>query len=507
MIGIDGAAWPLVEGWSEAGHLPSLAAMIDGGTRGRLRTPDGFNDNAVWASFSTARRPERHGWLHYHRVRPGAYDSERVHRDSIDGVPFWQTLSDQGRTVTVVDVPKAPRGRGLRGVELVDWLPHGPDSTVPLSDPPELADQVVAAPGPAHPDECLRNGRTGDELAHWLDERVAMVTRQGDLFVEQLEARAADLFLGVFGASHCVGHQCWHLHDPGHPDHDPAMAARLGDPLLRIYQAIDREIGRMADHAPEDATFVVFACLGMGPNYGAGGAIDEILAALDPVGTAATSKVETGLRQAWRRRVPLSVRRAMPTKWHRAAKRNEGAQRRRRTWFPIDTGARSSGIRINLAGRERAGIVAPGAEYEATVDLLERELTALVDADTGARLVRGIEPTAAVHEGPYAANLPDLFVHWEPAPGPARAIRSERVGVIEQGPPDRTGHHHAHGFFVASGPGVAADRIADDARVVDLAPTVAARLGTELADVDGQVIPALAPAGRRGALARGAGAP
>jgi hypothetical protein len=102
----------------------------------------------MWAAFATARRPERHGWLHYHRIRPGGYELERRHRDCIDGVPFWQRVSDAGGTVTVLDVPKAPLGRDLRGAELTDWSTHGADSATPLSAPPALVDEVRTRHGP-----------------------------------------------------------------------------------------------------------------------------------------------------------------------------------------------------------------------------------------------------------------------------------------------------------------------------------------------------------------------
>lgn len=495
MVGIDGASWPLLERWAADGHLPALAGLIERGTRGRLRTPDGFNDNAVWASFATSLRPERHGWLHYNRVIPGGYDTERVTREIIDGPPFWQAVSDAGHTVTVIDVPKAPRGHDLHGVELVDWLSHGTDSPVPLSEPPGLVERVVAAHGPGHPRECLAYGRSGDELVDWVAERDDMTRRKGDLLVEQLTARDADLFIGVFNASHCVGHQCWHLHDPGHPDHDPALAARTADPLLQCYRAIDGELARLLELIADDATVIAFAGLGMGPHFGGGGALDRVLLRLDPAtpSTALTPAGATG--QTWRRLVPLPLRRAMPSAWHRAAKKREGILRSRRSYFFIDTGARSSGIRINLAGREAEGRVTPGDDYEAVLADLEAALSELVDDETGVPVVGHVERTAEHHEGPHAGELPDLLVHWAPAPGPTRAVRSERVGVVPADPPDRTGHHHAHGFFVATGPGLAAGRMAADARVVDLAATVAARLGVDLGDVDGTVIPELARGG------------
>jgi predicted AlkP superfamily phosphohydrolase/phosphomutase len=488
MIGLDGVAWPLLEGWAADGRLPALQGLIEGGVQGRLHTAEGFNDNAVWAAFATARRPERHGWLHYHRIRPGGYELERRHRDHIDGVSFWQQVSDAGRTVTVLDVPKSPLGHGLRGIELTDWLTHGADIPTPVSHPPGLADEVMARHGPHHGSECLSYGRRGEDLAGWIDERLAMTARKGDLTLEQLQAREADLVVVGFSAGHCIGHQCWHVHDPDHVDHEPQEAAQLGDPVLAAYRALDHEVGRIVDTVGEDATVVAFAGLGMGTNYSATGVLDRLLLRTDPRMATGPGPASDRALSLWRRSIPLGIRKAMPRAWHDSAARHAARQRARRSYFPVDTGHRSGGIRLNLVGREEEGVVAD-TDAEAVGAELETVLHDLVDADTGEPIVAKVERTAQTRSGPYVGDLPDLVVHWTVRRGPPAAVRSSRFGVIPADPPDRTGHHHAHGFFVARGPGLPAGVTAGDAEIVDLGPTVADRLGVELQAVDGRIIP------------------
>ena len=495
MIGLDGAEWPLVERWAAAGELPTLARLMRDGTRGRLRTPEGFNDNAVWASFATGRQPERHGWWHFNEIREGGYDVERTTRDHIDGRAFWEHLSDAGRTVTVLDAPKSPVGRGLRGVQLVDWLTHGQDSPVPLSDPPGFADEVVAAYGSPHPRRCLDIDRPARELPNWLDDRIDMARRKGDLSVDQLGARDADLVVTVLGESHCVGHQCWHLHDPAHPYHDPALVSRVGDPLLAIHRELDDQVARIVEAAGPEATIVVFACLGMGPNDSASGALDAVLARLDRWTPSADLSARARGMSLWHRLVPPAVRRRIPRWWQRVgrayATRLAAAMRRQRSYFPIDCGSGAGGVRLNVVGREEAGVIEPGA-YERTLADVEAALGELVDTETGESVVAGIERPAETRDGPYVHRFPDLMVHWSPGTVPVRAVRSPRVGTVEATPLGRTGDHRRNGFFVAAGPGVGKGMVAPDADIVDLAPTISDMLGAELTDVDGHPIPALA---------------
>ncbi len=490
MLGLDGAAWPLIDTWATAGELPVLAALRAQGTLARIRCPEAYNDNAIWASFSTGRDPVNHGWMQYNRVRPGGHDVERVYRDSIDGTAFWQVASDAGRTVTVLDVPKSPRGRDLNGVELVDWLVHGADSSEPLSEPPGFVDEVVAAHGAGHPKVCLAYGRTGDELAAWLEARVDMVRRKGDLLVEQLAARSADLVVGVFNSTHCSGHQCWHLHDRDHPDFDPVMAERVGDPMLAVYRAVDREIGRVLDAAGPDATVIVFACLGMTTNFSGVGILEPALLGLDPRRPRTTLTPHGTTASAWRRLVPLRLRRAMPAAWHAAARQRGADLRARRSYWMVDCGGRTSGVRVNLAGREDGGVV-PREDHAALLADLEAALGELVDADDGTPLVRAIERPQETHSGTYVGDLPDLFVHWTPRRNPVRAARSERLGEVVSAPPDRTGHHHAHGFALARGDGITAAATAPDVSITDLAPSILTRLGVPPPPADGHPIPAL----------------
>ena len=140
LIGLDGTDDLLVRELLDAGELPALAALRERGRWGGLRATRGSSDTASWASFSTCWTPDRHGWVSVRRVDPDSYEMVRIHREHMDGVPFWQRISDAGHTVTVLDVPKSPVGRDLRGVELVDWFVHTPDRPdATFSEPPEFA--------------------------------------------------------------------------------------------------------------------------------------------------------------------------------------------------------------------------------------------------------------------------------------------------------------------------------------------------------------------------------
>ena len=113
------------------------------------------------------------------------------------------------------------------------------------------------------------------------------------------------------------------------------------------------------------------------------------------------------MRWAWRR---------TPTAWRTAL---DGVTKRAvdRTWPPFDPNAKCfavnngevyGAVRVNLAGREPSGRVAPGRDYEDFCRKLGDDLLALVNADSGAPAVRRVLRTAEIYEGPRLAALPDV---------------------------------------------------------------------------------------------------
>ncbi len=62
----------------------------------------------------------------------------------------------------------------------------------------------------------------------------------------------------VFTQTDRAAHCFFRLRDKGHPAHDPALAARLGDPLGDVYRRMDRIVGEVAATlSPEDLLLVV----------------------------------------------------------------------------------------------------------------------------------------------------------------------------------------------------------------------------------------------------------
>ena len=139
-------------------------------------------------------------------------------------------------------------------------------------------------------------------------------------------------------------------------------------------------------------------------------------------------------------------------------------------------------IRVNLRGREAAGIV-DRADYAATCDELEDVLRDCRDPRTGEPVVDHIERPGNADPFALGSEDADLTVAWR---DPACAFVHPELGLVGPAPFRRTGGHTGpFGFAYASGEGI---EIGDGGirSAFDVSPTIAALLDeTPLADVDG----------------------
>jgi predicted AlkP superfamily phosphohydrolase/phosphomutase len=134
-------------------------------------------------------------------------------------------------------------------------------------------------------------------------------------------------------------------------------------------------------------------------------------------------------------------------------------------------------VRINLRGREAAGIVAP-EDYGRVCDEIEGLLGRVRDARTGQPMVANImrSRTSAVDTDP---NLPDadLLVQWTARPVDVVDTPCGRIGPL---PFQRSGSHGERGFVLAKGPGIPPASAGEEGHALDLAPTILSLLGATI---------------------------
>ncbi len=509
VIGLDAAEPELLIKWAKDGNLPTFATLFERALWGRVDNDAANVAGTVWQSFHSGVWPGRHGF--YDGTKH--FDSE-TYEDSVEfsgrgQVPqemIWETLSRNQSRVAVIDSPEAFFPEEVNGILLDGWGSHDRNRAGGRSSdfhawPRELRNEILAKYGedPLGIFEAACDAmkpRNNKELIWLRDSIIQRIRTKARLSLDILNREAWSYFQTTFHGAHCIGHQCYHFHDPKHPRHDPEAARVLGDPILDVFQALDTGLKDLLDGVEEDATVLVYASHGMGPNYTATGPIlEKILLRLE--GLEAPERAERvirAVRNLWRG-LPAPVRRMVI---NLRARRLEARLQRRiqpdkaqRRFFQQHVNGATGGIRFNVEGREAHGIVKRGAEYDALCESLTNDLLGFVNDETGEPLVANIFRASEIYKGPYVERMPDLMVVWNRS-APITRVRSEKIGLIsDPNPSMRSGDHTPQGLFFALGPGIEPGET-KPVSVVDFAPTFMSLLGVNESDLDGVMIEALA---------------
>jgi predicted AlkP superfamily phosphohydrolase/phosphomutase len=506
LLGICAANRDLLVQWANDGTLPNYRAVMQRGLTGRVDSMPGFYVGTTWPSFATCVSPARHSRHYILQLQPGTYSFKREPKGhGIRKPPFWEALSAAGRKVALFDIPHAALSEAFRGVQVVEWGAHDGDFGATLTRPGKLAAEIQAKFG-AHPAPRGCDGRRSEQqFADFRDRLVRGATMRAEITRHYLMQDDWDFFAQVWTESHCVGHQCWHLHDAGHPLHDADAARRVGDPIRDVYVAIDAAVGRVLDVIDRNTTVILFTGHGMAGKYDSQFFLDDILLRLGyakrPAARAADAQFE---RVARHRRLDHWMTTAWQRLPHGIKALAQPLRRSLKEWvedtrpspppkidfaaslcFPVPNNAVHGGIRLNLEGREPQGKVRQGADFDSLCERLMSDLLGIVNLDNGEPIVRRVFRADSAYSGEYLRYLPDLLVEWNQR-APVFSIGSEKIGRLNGVDPyTRTGDHRPGGVFVALGPGIPIGKRDHPVDVRDFGPTIARKLGVALGDTEG----------------------
>ena len=471
------------------GHLPALARLAEHGLWARTGGPELLCEHGMWVGIFSGVSRAKHGFNFFRQLRPGTYELEMVSGADLGVDPLWADLPDS-RRVLVIDAPDTPPVPGVEGGQLAEWATHSHYPPIPLrADPPELLQAAERHFGPREP--------IGEEIGatterdHEIVERlVARTEKKGRLVRGLMEEAQVDLVVAVFAEAHTGSHQGWEYRRDAKGD-GPRDPARLGDGILRLYQAIDREIGATVEAAGPEATVFVVGSVGLKSQYPTEELAEAVLRDLGyQASPPPTDGGGPGLMGVLRALLPEAVRNALSQMLPRdkqeqfvSDKFKAGTDWGRTRAFALP-GYYSTAVRLNLAGREPEGTVAAEAADD-LMDAIERDFLALTDVATGEPVVdRVVRFRAPDVHGPDAhLALPDLFVLWRPHDRPIEAVRlGDRVIRQSRHAFDRGSDHSTSGFVLAAGPSVPRLGNVGEVSPLAVAPSVRRALGTPVPD-------------------------
>ena len=483
LLGFDAADPDLVERWVREGKLPSMARLMDRGTWSRTTGADLLFEHGIWSTLFSGVSVARHGFHFFWQPVPGSYGLELKRGRDLGVLPFWSHLAGAGKSVLVLDPPDTAPVPGLPGIQVCEWATHSHYPPLALqAEPSSAIERVRRAFGPRE-QIGERIGASTAEDRSIVERLVARAARKGACVRALLGEDAYDLVVAVFAEAHTGGHQAWEYRrdakgDGVRPDH------RMGEALLRLYRAVDDEIGRIVDALPPTATVFVVSSVGMLSQYPTEVLLESFCrrlgyqAAPQPApstGPAPRRSLTTVLRGLVPERARNLVSRFLP--FHVQARllseKFAASTDWSRTTVYAPPGYYTGCLRVNLRGREPNGIVDPGAEYDALLSRLESDLHALRDAETGEAVIARTVRTRELFGADLHPALPDLAVFWREHDRPLQRVLHPRAELTQSPHAFHRGSHHTtEGLLVAAGAGVRPAGHQPEVTPLALAPTL-----------------------------------
>jgi predicted AlkP superfamily phosphohydrolase/phosphomutase len=484
VIGLDAATFDVVDPLLEAGDLPNLARLFAAGSRGVLRSVTHPLTPHAWATMTTGVNAGRHGIWDFSERAGGGYELRLINGSYRRAPAVWDRLTAAGVGSGVVNIPftwPAP--------EIAGFVISGFDAAARedgLTFPRGLVTEIQERFGPLVLDHRFPIGSDGgvdlDLVRRAAEQKVEVAL----WLVERFEP---ELLFVVFMAADHVHHLCW----------DDWEKRGRESSVAEVYRILDRAAGALADAAgPEGDVMVV-------SDHG-GGRLDGVVnlnAYLAERGFLSYRGADAAVGRRLARRL-FELRRRLPEGLRTSVKRRLPGVRKRAydatSYTVVDwprTRAFAYGtfgnVVINLAGRERDGLVDPD-EYERVRDEVARALAEL-RGPSGEEIVAAVHRREDLFHGPELERLPDLIVEFDHyrwlGKGNLRSRASSLWDRIEIEPGSKhsyVGSHRHEGVFALAGPSAVRGGTIS-AGIADVAPTILYLLEQPVpTDLDGRLL-------------------
>ncbi|MGH8659860.1 MAG: alkaline phosphatase family protein [Gammaproteobacteria bacterium] len=519
IIGLDGATFDLIRPWAQQGKLPHLARLMEKGVQGELKSTYPPMSPPAWTSFMTGKNPGKHGIFDFAARKPCSYEIEFINARHRKATTIWKLMSDAGKRVCVLSLPITYPPEKINGIMISGLDAPGVGGLADPSAiyPPDLHQELLDKLGGYQISPNLEQFSTGqcDEMVE-AALRTVQSKLENALYLYQKEAW--DCFMITIGETDGVAHRLWKYHDPHSPlSPNRGTESDGADPILRIYAKVDHYMGRLCALAPEDTTIIVISDHGHG---GVGNkavylnswleqkhflkfkadtsgspfsALFQRVAARGVLGAGrfGLKVLPAGFKKRVFRRTYLANRVASWLRFSVIDWKHTQAYSEETPYYPT--------VWINVQGREPAGTVKPGAEYEDLRDRIIRELYHLVDPETKQPVVKTVRRREEIYSGPYVEKFPDLIIEWGLDNGYSYRFKSSQGGRAGRAPiayvdnkeqeESKSGDHRDFGIFIALGRELKASLQLTEVDILDIAPTVLYLLDLPLpADMDGKVL-------------------
>ena len=293
VLAIDGASWPVLDLAMDAGVMPNLHKLVDGGARGPLRSMDPTASAILWTTIATGRNPEDHG-IRGFVARSSSGKAVPVTSNLRRVKALWNIAGESGLTVGFLGWWVTWPAEEVRGFMATDYTwplqkdPRGfatgvnPDLDLPgRTYPPDLIDRL-------EPYNRIESRINADELealgiaavpptrGYAIRDMLLKDISLASMMEPLLDDFDPDLFAIYFDGFDAFCHIFWptyraYITSRARDASSSGISAReraLGRALDLHLGRIDKALGRLVELAGPDDVVLVISDHGYGDNPG-----------------------------------------------------------------------------------------------------------------------------------------------------------------------------------------------------------------------------------------------
>lgn len=232
----------------QQGVMPRLAALVQGGGSGDLRSVMPFETSPAWSSFQTGCLPGKTRVFAFHTY-DRANRTVRLNSFSDIAVPsIWELADKAGKTVVSLNMPVSSPPPRLRGVIVPGLL--CPKLSCETVQPPEAYNRYIK-PRRGY---LIVNHDWQDTVGQFVDQAIATERVRCDVALDMMQDIDWDIFCVQVQSSDALQHKIWWAIDPI----SAGASAEEHTDAMRFYRSCDENIGRLVDAAgPETLKLLV----------------------------------------------------------------------------------------------------------------------------------------------------------------------------------------------------------------------------------------------------------
>ncbi len=359
VIGIDGTPHSFLSKHIQAGDLPHLKRILQGGELKRMNSVQPCISSVAWSTYMTGVNPGRHRIFGFIDRKPNPFQIFLPNAAHMGAKTLWGMLSEMNRRVCVINVPVTSPPQPVNGVLIGGFLSV---DVLKAAYPQELGQELKSWGYRIDADANL--GRK-DKQAFFEDLHLTLEKRW-ETARRLFEREPWDFFQLHVMETDRINHFLWEHYESGHSEY----AGRF----LDFYRKVDELLGEFYDRSKNIAEFIVLSDHGF-----------------------CTLKKEVYLNQWLEDHGYLKLKGDAPKSVMDMA---EGSR-----VYSLIPGR----IFLNLAGREEKGIVQTGTEAESLKAELTEALLALTDPEDGSKIIEKVMRREDLYEGHYAGEAADLI--------------------------------------------------------------------------------------------------